>query len=223
MSLSRDENAMLTNIQNLVGRDKMEGFVAALRNPAIGDRLSAVLQFLATEGFTDEVVIAVVQALADPAFDVANATLDEIKGIAYVLKGAVEAERTPDAASLKDMRVRAAEQFVALEARRANRMQKPQLLAHLATKCGLSENAIASVLNELAELAIRETNAHDAFTIPDIGRVAKFVREERMGRNPQTGEPIPLPRKTIVKFQLDARLRHLCGDSDSSADAMPSS
>jgi hypothetical protein len=39
MSLSRDENSMLTHIQNLIGRDKMKGFVAALRNPAIGDRL----------------------------------------------------------------------------------------------------------------------------------------------------------------------------------------
>jgi DNA-binding protein HU-beta len=100
-------------------------------------------------------------------------------------------------------------------------MQKPQLLAHPAAKFGLSENAIESFLNELAELAIRETNAYDAFTIPGIGTVAKFVREQRMGRNPQTGEPIPIPRKTIVKFQLDGRLRHLCGDS--SADPMPSS
>jgi len=223
MSLSRDENAKLTHIQNLIGRDKMKGFVAALRNPAIGDRLSAFLQFLAAEGFTDEVVIAVALALADPAFDAANATLEEIKGIAYVLKGAVEAERTLDVASLKDMRARAAEQFVALEGRRANRMQRPQLLAHLAAKCGLSENAIESVLNELAELAIRETNAHDAFTIPDIGTVAKLVREERMGTNPQTGELIAIPRKTVVKFRLDGRLRHLCGDSDSSADPTPSS
>jgi DNA-binding protein HU-beta len=218
MSLSHDENAMLTHIQNLIGRGKMQGFVAALRNPAMGDRLSAVLEFLAAEGFTDEVVIAVVQALADPGFDAANATLEEIKGIAYVLKGAVEAERTLDVASLKDMRARAAEQFVALEARRANRMQKPQLLAHLATKSGLSANAIESVLNELAELAIRETNAHDAFTIPDIGTLVKFVREERMGRNPQTGEPVPIPRKTIVKFRLAGRLRHRCGDS--SADPL---
>jgi hypothetical protein len=156
MSLSRDEDAMLTHIQNLIGGDKMKGFVAALRNPVIGDRLSAFLQFLAAEGFTDEVVIAVTLALADPAFDAANATLEEIKGIAYVLKGAVEAERTLDVASLKEIRARAAEQFATLEARRANRMQKPQLLAHLAAKSGLSENAIESVLNELAELAIQE-------------------------------------------------------------------
>ena len=223
MSLSRDENAMLTRIQNLIGTDKMKGFVAALRDPGIGDRLSAVLQFLVAEGFTDEVVMAVVLALADPTFDAANATLQEIKGFTYILKGAVEADRALDVASLKDMRARAADQFATLEARRANRMQKPQLLAHLAARCGLSENAIESVLNELAELAIRETNAHDAFTIPDIGTVAKLVREERMGRNPQTGEPISIPRKTVVKFRLDGRLRHLCGDSDSSADPMPSS
>lgn len=90
MSLTGHESAMLAHIQKLIDRDKMEGFVAALRNPAIGDRLSAVLQFLAAEGFTDEVLIAVAVTLADPAFDAANATLDAIKGIAYVLKGAIE-------------------------------------------------------------------------------------------------------------------------------------
>ncbi len=66
----------------------MEAFVAAFRNLAIGDRLSAVLQFLAAEGFTDEVVIAAVPVLVDPTFDAANSTLNEIKGIANVLGGA---------------------------------------------------------------------------------------------------------------------------------------
>jgi hypothetical protein len=169
MSLSRDENAMLTHIQNLIGGDKMKGFVAALRNPAIADRLSAFLQFLGAEGFTDEVVIAVVLAPADPAFDAANATLEEIKGIAYVLKGAVEAERTLDVASLKDMRARAAEQFAALEARRANRMQKPQLLAHLAAKSGLSAKERAHLITikfvQDTQLPLKEHNSEHPFPV----------------------------------------------------------
>jgi hypothetical protein len=107
----------------------MEAFVAALRNLAIGDRLSAALQFLAAEGFADEVVIAAVLVLVDPTFDAANATLKEIKGIANVLRRAVEADRELDVASLKDMRVRAAEEFTALEARRANR--KAQLCTNI--------------------------------------------------------------------------------------------
>ena len=65
MSQTGHESAMLAHIQNLIGRDKVEAFVAALRNPATGDRLSAFLQFLAAEGFTDDVLIAVVLVLAE--------------------------------------------------------------------------------------------------------------------------------------------------------------
>jgi DNA-binding protein HU-beta len=214
MSLSGDENAMLAQIQELAGKDKTEAFVAALRNPAAGDRLSAVLQFLAAEAFPDEVIIALVFALADPAFCAADAELEAIQGIAYLLKTAVEGERALNPAELKEMRSRAAAEFSALEARRAARMNKVQLLAHLAAKCGISESVVESVLNELAELAIQETNAHDQFTIPGIGVMVKTTREERMGRNPQTGEPIPIPGKTVVKFRLHHRLKTMCGDRE---------
>ena len=90
--------------------------------------------------------------------------------------------------------------------------EKIDVVAHLAAKCGLSENAIESALNELVELAIQETNAHDAFSIPGMGTMVKLVREERMGRNPQTGEPVLIPAKTVVKFRLDYQLKARCGD-----------
>ena len=178
------------------------------------------LQFLAAESFSDDVVIAVVLALADPAFEAATATLEEIQGLAYLLKGAVEAERAVDPVALRGMRARAAEEFTALQAKREKRMQKPQLLAHLAAKCGTSENTVDTILIELSQLAIRETNAHDAFSIPGIGTLVKLVREERMGRNPQTGEPILILAKTVVRFRLESKLRSMCGDS--SADSVPS-
>jgi DNA-binding protein HU-beta len=214
MNLNDDESRMLTHVQNLVGKDITEAFIAAVSNPAAGDRLPSVLRFLAGEGFGDDVVIAAVWALADPAFVGANATLEGIQGVVYLLKGAVEAERAlPNATALKEMRALAAEQFAAFQARRDKRMQKPQVLAHLAAKVSLSEKAVESVLNELIELAIQETNAHDTFDIPGIGTVVKLVREERMGRNPQTGEPISIPAKTVVKFRLETRLKTRCGDS----------
>jgi DNA-binding protein HU-beta len=221
MSLKDDADGILTRIERLAGKEKTEAFVAAMRDPAAGDRLPAVLQFLADESFSDEVIIAVVLSLADPAFYAATATLEEIQGIAYLLKGAVEVEYAGDAVALQGMRPRAAEEFAALQAKREKRMQKQQLLAHMATKCGIPEKAVEAVLNELSELAVQETNAHDAFNIPGIGTLVKLVREERMGRNPQTGEPVPIPAKTVVKFRLESKLKSMCGDS--SADPLPSS
>lgn len=87
MNLNDDESRMLTHIQNLVGKDKAEAFIGAVSNPAAGDRLPSVLQFLAGEGFGDDAVIAVVYALADPAFVGASATVEEIQGVAIPAQG----------------------------------------------------------------------------------------------------------------------------------------
>lgn len=38
--------------------------------------------------------------------------------------------------------------------------------------------------------------------IPGLGRLVKANRKARMGRNPQTGEPIKIPAKTVVKFRV---------------------
>ena len=40
------------------------------------------------------------------------------------------------------------------------------------------------------------------FVIPGLGRLVKSNRKARVGRNPQTGEPIKIPAKTVVKFRV---------------------
>jgi DNA-binding protein HU-beta len=48
-----------------------------------------------------------------------------------------------------------------------------------------------------AGLAVKETRSGGQFLIP-----GKANRKARMGRNPQTGEAIKIPAKTVVKFRL---------------------
>ena len=38
--------------------------------------------------------------------------------------------------------------------------------------------------------------------VPGMGKAVKANRKARMGRNPQTGEAIKIPAKTVVKFRL---------------------
>ena len=40
------------------------------------------------------------------------------------------------------------------------------------------------------------------FIVPGLGRLVKAHRKARMGRNPQTGEPIQIKAKTVVKFRV---------------------
>lgn len=81
-------------------------------------------------------------------------------------------------------------------------MTKSQVVAHLAEKVDLQKKAAAAVLEELVALATRECRNGGQFAIPGLGKAVKAHRKERMGRNPQTGEPIKIPAKTVVKFRL---------------------
>jgi DNA-binding protein HU-beta len=81
-------------------------------------------------------------------------------------------------------------------------MTKSQVVAHLAEKVGLAKKSAAAVLEELVNLATKECKSVGQFVVPGIGKAVKAHRKERTGRNPQTGEPIKIPAKTVVKFRL---------------------
>ena len=84
----------------------------------------------------------------------------------------------------------------------AKAMTKSQVVSHLAEKAGIAKKAAGSVLEEIATLATRETKSNGMFVIPGLGKAVKANRKARMGRNPQTGEAIKIPAKTVVKFRL---------------------
>jgi DNA-binding protein HU-beta len=81
-------------------------------------------------------------------------------------------------------------------------MTKSQIVAHLAEKAEIPKKAAAAVLEELVTLATKEAKGSGQFVVPGLGKTVKAHRKARMGRNPQTGEAIKIPAKTVVKFRL---------------------
>ena len=84
----------------------------------------------------------------------------------------------------------------------ASGMTKTQLVRHLAEKHELSNKQVAAFIDYLAEVAIKETKKNGVFVVPGLGRLVKSNRKARIGRNPQTGEAIKIPAKTVVKFRV---------------------
>jgi len=81
-------------------------------------------------------------------------------------------------------------------------MTKTQIVSHIADKAQLSKKAAAGILEEFASLAMKETKKSGQFIIPGIGKLVKSHRKARKGRNPQTGETINIPARTVVKFRV---------------------
>ena len=79
---------------------------------------------------------------------------------------------------------------------------KVQIIRALADKTGLTQAQVASVLEQLAELAYIGAKQPGGFPVPGFGKVSMKQRKARTGFNPKTQEKIQIPAKTVVKFRL---------------------
>ena len=81
-------------------------------------------------------------------------------------------------------------------------MTKTQLVRYMAEQIALTNKQAGAFLEALAEVAVKEAKKNGVFVIPGLGRLKKVQRKARMGRNPQTGEPIKIKAKTVAKFYV---------------------
>ena len=81
----------------------------------------------------------------------------------------------------------------------AKPMSKSATIAHLAQKTNLTKKQVVDVFEQLEGLAIKE--AKNVFVLPHFGRLVLANRKARMGRNPQTGEPIKIAAKRVVRIR----------------------
>ena len=87
----------------------------------------------------------------------------------------------------------------------AKMMTKSATIAALAQKTNLTKKQIVEVMDDLLTLATKE--AKNGFVLPGFGKLVLANRKARMGRNPQTGEPLKIPAKRVVKFRLSKALK----------------
>jgi len=82
----------------------------------------------------------------------------------------------------------------------AKAMTKSKIVATLAEKVGITKKQAVAFLEAQAALAYKE--AKNGFTFPGVGKLVVRNYKARMGRNPQTGEPIKIPARRRLKFTI---------------------
>jgi DNA-binding protein HU-beta len=90
----------------------------------------------------------------------------------------------------------------------AKAMSKSKIVAALAEKVDVPKKTSAAYLDAMAALAYKE--AKNGFTIPGLGKLVIRSYKARMGRNPQTGEPIKIPAKRRLKFVVAKAAKDNC-------------
>ncbi len=81
-------------------------------------------------------------------------------------------------------------------------MTKSQLVQKLADAGEVSKKQADTVLQTLVDITVGSVRKGDPVKIPGLGTFRKVQTKARMGRNPQTGEPIKIPARKKVRFSV---------------------
>lgn len=86
-------------------------------------------------------------------------------------------------------------------------LTKAQIVSHFADKLEVKKAVASTFFAELCTLAGKEVKKAGEFVVPGLGKLVLSKRKARMGRNPQTGEPIQIPAKTVLKFRIAKQMK----------------
>jgi DNA-binding protein HU-beta len=81
-------------------------------------------------------------------------------------------------------------------------MTKSQFVAKLAEKSALSKSQAGAFLENMVGMITSAVKKGEPVKIPNLGGWKKRKSAARMGRNPQTGEPIHIPARVKVRFSV---------------------
>ncbi len=88
-------------------------------------------------------------------------------------------------------------------------MNKKELVAALADKCGTTQGAAGEFVNAFCETVTAELKDGNGVALPGFGQFVAKHRPSREMRNPSTGKMMMSKAKTSAQFKASAALKDL--------------
>ncbi len=85
-------------------------------------------------------------------------------------------------------------------------MNKKQLVDYIAETASLEKKQAVAALDATLQGITNALAQKDKVTLIGFGTFSSSDRKERTGKNPQTGEAMTIPAKTVVKFKAGKAL-----------------
>jgi DNA-binding protein HU-beta len=86
-------------------------------------------------------------------------------------------------------------------------MNKSDLIEAMAADAGISKAAAGKALDSMMANVKSTLKKGDKISLVGFGSFSVGQRAARDGRNPQTGKPIKIPARTVVKFKAGTELK----------------
>ena len=86
-------------------------------------------------------------------------------------------------------------------------MNKGELIEAIANDASITKAQAKAALDAFVSNVQRSLKSDEKVTLVGLGTFSASTRGERMGRNPQTGQPIRIPARKVVKFSVGKTLK----------------
>jgi DNA-binding protein HU-beta len=105
---------------------------------------------------------------------------------------------------------------------RKDRMTKNELARELAEDLELPRKQVAEIVEAMLDKMLTVLKSGDKVQLTPFGQFKVRDRAARIARNPQTGEPVKVPAKRVLKFIAGRMLKEAVGTAKRGAGAKKS-
>ena len=98
-------------------------------------------------------------------------------------------------------------------------MTKRELVIRVANKLGMTQSDVAKVIESTFEVISSSLAEGKRWELRDFGVFEVKTRASRIGRNPRTGDQVPVPERRVVTFRPGKQMKELIANSTPSAES----
>ena len=93
-------------------------------------------------------------------------------------------------------------------------MTKRELVILVANRLGMTQNEVSKIIEGAFETITKKLSEGYRWELRDFGVFAVRNRASRIGRNPRTGEQVPVSERRVVTFNPGKRMKALVAGID---------
>lgn len=97
-------------------------------------------------------------------------------------------------------------------------MTKRELVIRVANTLGMTQSDVAKIIEGAFDTISRTLAEGERWELRDFGVFEVKTRASRIGRNPRTGDQVPVPERRVVTFRPGKKMKELISGEESSEE-----
>ncbi len=98
-------------------------------------------------------------------------------------------------------------------------MTKRELVIRVANKLGMTQSDVSNIIEGSFDMISKTLAEGKRWELRDFGVFRVKSRASRVGRNPRTGDQVPVPERRVVTFRPGKKMKELLASPPAEASA----